>query len=164
MTKPITITHHLGTGEQGRTRKASLLKLAEMGKHIYNGKPSIGRMLVAMADEGWTKPEPTQLALMDGPLPATLTEWYLDLMEDTIIIYRQRLMAAKLNANGFETRTGDDKHQPWLSYIIIHDPASDESVYADLEECRRLIDTVREMKDPAAAYARWLPKVKEMRD
>jgi hypothetical protein len=42
---------HLGTGEQGITRRIALDSLAGSAGHWWNGQPSVGRWLVAMADE-----------------------------------------------------------------------------------------------------------------
>lgn len=41
---------HLGSGEQGRQRKAALEQIAANEGHVWGGKPSIGRWLVALAD------------------------------------------------------------------------------------------------------------------
>lgn len=42
---------HLGTGEVGRKRRAALEAMAEEAGYHWNGKPSIGRWLVSLADE-----------------------------------------------------------------------------------------------------------------
>lgn len=42
---------HLGTGEQGVARRRVLEGLAEEAGYTWGGKPSIGRWLVALADE-----------------------------------------------------------------------------------------------------------------
>ena len=47
----VIISAHLGSGEQGRARKLMLEHLALQAGHVYNDRPSIGRWLVAMADE-----------------------------------------------------------------------------------------------------------------
>ena len=50
-TEFITISVHLGTGGEGELRKQALEALAAQAGHIHNGKPSIGRWLVAQADQ-----------------------------------------------------------------------------------------------------------------
>lgn len=50
-TESITISVHLGTGGEGELRKQALEALAAQAGHIHNGKPSIGRWLVAQADQ-----------------------------------------------------------------------------------------------------------------
>jgi hypothetical protein len=47
----ITISVHLGTGDEGELRKQTLEALAAQTGHIHNGKPSIGRWIVAQADQ-----------------------------------------------------------------------------------------------------------------
>ena len=42
---------HLGTGEQGRKRRAMLERMAAEAGYFWNGRPSIGRWLVAIADK-----------------------------------------------------------------------------------------------------------------
>lgn len=42
---------HLGRGEEGQRRKESLERLAAEAGHFWNGKPSVGRWLVALADQ-----------------------------------------------------------------------------------------------------------------
>lgn len=41
---------HLGKGEEGQRRRETLEKMAADAGHFWNGKPSIGRWLVALAD------------------------------------------------------------------------------------------------------------------
>jgi len=45
-----TILIDLGDGEKGQRRKAALLAIAERAGYEWGGKPSIGRMICAMAD------------------------------------------------------------------------------------------------------------------
>lgn len=45
------ITIHLGTGSEGKLRKKALEAIAATQGHIWHGKPSIGRWLVAQADQ-----------------------------------------------------------------------------------------------------------------
>lgn len=45
------ITIDLGTGERGELRKQALEAQAALAGHTWNGKPSIGRWMTAMADE-----------------------------------------------------------------------------------------------------------------
>lgn len=45
---------HLGKGEEGQRRKAALEKMASDDGCFWNGKPSIGRWLVALADRELT--------------------------------------------------------------------------------------------------------------
>lgn len=162
----ITITAHLGTGDEGRARKAALRKLAERGKHFYNGVPSVGRMLVAMADEAESKPEPRNLWADELPLveSALAAHHDLDGIEDAIDIIRLRQISRRLTANGFKITNGDSEGWGWMNCVIVHDPDSADCVYANLSECRVLLDTAREMDTPAAAFARWRPKVKEVRE
>lgn len=49
--KPVVITIHLGTGAQGELRRQALETIAATQGHIWDGKPSIGRWLVAQADQ-----------------------------------------------------------------------------------------------------------------
>jgi hypothetical protein len=42
---------HLGNGELGRERKKALVALAARSECFWNGEPSIGRWLIALADE-----------------------------------------------------------------------------------------------------------------
>lgn len=155
---------HLGTGDAGRARKAALLALARKARHFYNGEPSIGRWLCALADEAGTKPEPSNLEPGALEIVTGARERGYDLSEisDAIDIVRLRITSRLLRANGFTVTDGDCVGWAWMDYIIVHDPANDDAVYADLAECRVLLDTVREMKDPAAAYARWRPKVRDV--
>lgn len=178
MTKPITLTAHLGTGEQGAARKAALVALAERGGHMYNGEPSIGRWLCALADEAGTKPEPRLLSneAMYVVESARKDFYSLGMIEDAICIHRLRWMSRRLTVCGFRVTNGDTVGQTWTEYIKVHNPAAEPvegtydsypddlaDVWADLSECRVLLDTVREMKDPSTAFARWRPKVKEVR-
>ena len=48
---PTTILIDLGIGERGEQRKQALLDLAKRENHEWGGKPSIGRLIVAMADD-----------------------------------------------------------------------------------------------------------------
>jgi len=48
---PTTILIDLGIGIKGERRKQALLDLAERENHEWGGKPSIGRLIVAMADD-----------------------------------------------------------------------------------------------------------------
>jgi len=41
---------HLGRGEQGIARRINLEKMAAAGGHLWNGRPSVGRWIVAQAD------------------------------------------------------------------------------------------------------------------
>ena len=49
--KTITISVHLGTGDEGELRKQALEAIAASKGHTFDGKPSVGRWLVAQADE-----------------------------------------------------------------------------------------------------------------
>jgi len=49
--KPVVITIHLGTGAQGELRQKALEAIAATQGHTWNGKASIGRWLVAQADQ-----------------------------------------------------------------------------------------------------------------
>lgn len=42
---------HLGTGAQGAKRRKALESLAKEAGYTWGGKPSVGRWLVALADE-----------------------------------------------------------------------------------------------------------------
>jgi hypothetical protein len=42
---------YLGRGDQGQQRKLALERIASREGHTWNGQPSIGRWLVAVADE-----------------------------------------------------------------------------------------------------------------
>lgn len=46
---------HLGTGKPGIDRRRALETLAAEAGHLWNGKPSVGRWLVALADEELSK-------------------------------------------------------------------------------------------------------------
>ena len=48
---PTTILIDLGIGERGERRKQALLDLAQADGHEWGGRPSIGRLIVALADE-----------------------------------------------------------------------------------------------------------------
>jgi len=50
-TTTTTILIDLGIGERGERRKQALLDLAEREGHEWGGKPSIGRLIVAIADD-----------------------------------------------------------------------------------------------------------------
>jgi len=47
---PTTILIDLGVGERGEQRKQALLALAEAKGHEWGGRPSIGKLIVALAD------------------------------------------------------------------------------------------------------------------
>lgn len=49
--KPAVITIHLGTGAEGELRRMALEAIAATQGHTWDGKPSIGRWLVAQADQ-----------------------------------------------------------------------------------------------------------------
>ena len=49
--KAVTISIHLGTGGQGELRKQALEAQAALAGFTFDGKPSIGRWLVAQADQ-----------------------------------------------------------------------------------------------------------------
>jgi len=53
MDKPVVvvISVHLGSGKLGELRRQALLAQAALAGHTYNGNASIGRWLVAQADE-----------------------------------------------------------------------------------------------------------------
>lgn len=161
--KPHTISPYLGKGERGARRKAALKKLAGDAGHRFDGRPSIGRWLCALADKAGTKPEAVTLsdeqlhAVVDAPPQE------LDDLEAAIHIARLRTMVKRLAANGIECITGESEGWAWMNYVIVRGPVS-QAVYADLAELRILLDTVREMDSPRAAFERWLPKVKEVRD
>lgn len=53
---------HLGTGPEGRRRRLALEKLAAEAGHFWGGKPSVGRWLVALADEHAEEEEMTDNA------------------------------------------------------------------------------------------------------
>lgn len=53
---------HLGTGPEGRRRRQALENLAADAGHFWGGKPSIGRWLVALADEHAEEEEMTDNA------------------------------------------------------------------------------------------------------
>jgi len=50
MLKNIVISVHLGAGVQGEQRKIALEKIAEKFGYFFNNKPSIGKLMVAIAD------------------------------------------------------------------------------------------------------------------
>lgn len=47
----VIISVHLGSGAKGALRKDALERLAQRGECYWDGKPSIGRWIVAQADE-----------------------------------------------------------------------------------------------------------------
>lgn len=49
--KQVQITIHLGTGQEGELRRMALEAIAATQGYTWNGKPSIGRWLVAQADQ-----------------------------------------------------------------------------------------------------------------
>jgi len=51
MTDTTTILIDLGIGERGELRKQALLSLAEKDGHKWGGRPSIGRLIVQLADD-----------------------------------------------------------------------------------------------------------------
>lgn len=161
---PVTISPYLGSGDVGRRRKAALKEMARKAGHFHNRRPSIGRWLVAVADGIKTKPQPSPLCDEQLRVVENMHPQELDDLEDAIEIVRLRAMVRRLVASGFEFITGDSDGWAWESYVWARDPASPNAVQADLEELRVLLDTVREMRDPAAAFARWLPKVKAVAD
>lgn len=48
---------HLGKGEEGERRKLALEHLAAREGHLWGGEPSIGRWLVALADQEINEPK-----------------------------------------------------------------------------------------------------------
>lgn len=101
-------------------------------------------------------------------VPEDFREQELDFLADAIQIRRHQIMARKLARAGFSTRLCVDREghsKWWFSYILVGDSAPDSpepGVFADLEECQRLLDTARNL--PAVdAFARWKEKVKPLR-
>lgn len=85
----------------------------------------------------------------------------LDWLESALLARRNEIMAARLEKRGLQTRTKAELsgHTIYFRYILVYDPAGGAPAeWATLEEARRLLDTVRELK-PAEAFARWQPKV-----
>lgn len=80
----------------------------------------------------------------------------LDELETAIHARRLQLMAARLEANGFTARAGHG--DTLFNAILAGLPAQMPGVWATLAECRRLLDTVRNLP-PAEAFARWRQKI-----
>lgn len=85
----------------------------------------------------------------------------LDELETAIHARRLQLMAARLEANGFTARAGHG--DTLFNAILAGLPAQMPGVWATLAECRRLLDTVRNL--PATeAFARWREKVEPVEE
>lgn len=85
----------------------------------------------------------------------------LDDLEEAILIRRLELMAERLQAHGFIVCRARLRREgnTYFRYLSVgHESADAPAEWATLAECRRLIDTVRNL--PAAeAFARWAPTV-----
>jgi hypothetical protein len=113
-----------------------------------------------------TKPALGELAGYELERVDGLSEQDLDFLQDAIRIRRHLIMAARLAACGLQTRLNADRVEDtyWFDYIMVYDPTGDgPAVFADLDECRRLLDTVANLL-PADAFARWQKKVKPMEE
>lgn len=55
MTDYTTINIHLGGGVEGKLRKQALEQLAVEAGHVWDGEPSIGRLITALADQAGQK-------------------------------------------------------------------------------------------------------------
>lgn len=98
-------------------------------------------------------------------LVCDMREQELHEVEDAIRIRRNALMVEKLKRAGIDARaefmpSGAD--EPWYpSYILIYNSdGSLPAVWANLDECKRLLDTVQNLP-LNEAFERWLPKVSE---
>jgi hypothetical protein len=87
-----------------------------------------------------------------------LNRYQLDDLLDAIHVRRLHLMRAEMEQYG--VRSSCDFRGTTTRYLLVYDPApnSAEAEWANLEECRRLLDTLRNLP-PAAAFARWRVKV-----
>ncbi len=118
-----------------------------------------------MKDTNVTMSTPRRLDLV-----ADMGRYDLDDLEAAIYWRRIELMAAELNQRGFQTRietTAPDgaggRERILFKYILVYRPDGDSpervndneiAEWADLAECRRLIDTVANLP-PAHAWDRW---------
>ena len=90
----------------------------------------------------------------------------IDKLERALHLRRMQLMAEKLNRAGFHTRISrtSDNVPEFFGYLLVFSPdqsidRESYSIFADLAECQRLLDTVKNLP-PQAAYDRWQAKVK----
>lgn len=96
--------------------------------------------------------DPTALAIVAG-----MRSQDLDDLEEAIHARRLQLMADRLEANGFRAMV---QHQDtFFNMLLVGVPnVTAPALWATLEECRRLLDTARNLP-PAEAFSRWREKV-----
>ena len=91
---------------------------------------------------------------------ANLSPMDLDDLETAITGRRNEIMAEQIRRAGIPASAGNP--QVSFRYVLVHDPAGQHpGVWADLAECRRLLDTVANLP-PAEAFARWAKKVEPL--
>jgi Arc/MetJ-type ribon-helix-helix transcriptional regulator len=95
------------------------------------------------------------------PVVGDLNEYDLDDLAEAVHVRRLQLMADHLRANGFGARIGGINNQQFR-YICVYSPdESQMGEWATLEECRQLLDTVRNLS-PDEAFARWRTRIEPM--
>ncbi len=111
-------------------------------------------------DTMYVKPEMAQIA-------NAMTRYDLDDLVTAIYARRLELIAGELKSRGIPTRISADAPVPCdggretmlFNLVMVYDPAGElPGEWATVEECRRLMDTVANLK-PADAFRRWITKV-----
>ncbi len=100
-----------------------------------------------------------------------MSRYELDDLEEAIYARRLELIAAELYARGIPTRisttfTGCDGTPETILFnmVCVYDPASElHGEWATVSECRRLLDTVANLK-PAEAFRRWRTKIEPLHE
>lgn len=151
--------------KSGRKPKNGIRSGVHLDPEVYNtlkfrGELSteIERAVRATMKMGGTELSETFRAQWE--IAARLQSADLDDLEIAIYARRLELMAAELRNAGFTCRTG--AHDVAFRYVLVYPPDGDhEAQWATLAECRRLLDTARNLAIQEA-FDRWIAKVEPL--